>query len=73
MSIREGTERKASFNARDELGDRIDKLTAIMGRLAAKDRMTKDHSNPKYIEAEVPTSKDRIETMIKGIIKVEVD
>ena len=27
MNIRDGTERKVSFNVRDELGDKIDKLT----------------------------------------------
>ena len=37
MNIRDGTERKVSFNARDELGDKIDKLTVVMSRLAAKD------------------------------------
>ena len=37
MSIRDGTERKVSFNARDELGDKLDKLTAVMRRLTAKD------------------------------------
>ena len=36
MNIRDGTERKVSFNARDELGDKIDKLTVMMSRLAAK-------------------------------------
>ena len=28
---------KVSFNARDELGDKIDKLTVMLGKLAAKD------------------------------------
>ena len=37
MSVRDGTERKVSFNARYELGDQIDKLTVLMSRLAAKD------------------------------------
>ena len=37
ITIREGTERKVSFNTRDELGDKIDKLTVMMSRLAAKD------------------------------------
>ena len=36
MNIREGTERKVSFNTRDELGDKIDKLTVMMSRLAAR-------------------------------------
>ena len=37
MSVRDGTERRVSFNTRDELGDKIDKLTVVMSRLAAKD------------------------------------
>ena len=37
MNIRDGTERRVSFSARDELGDKIDKLTVAMSRLAAKD------------------------------------
>ena len=37
MSIRDGTERKVSFNTRDEFEDQIDKLTVMMGRLAARD------------------------------------
>ena len=35
MSIREGTDRRVSFNARDELGDKTDKLTIVMSKLAA--------------------------------------
>ena len=37
MSVREGTDRRVSFNTRDELGDKIDKLTVVMSKLAAKD------------------------------------
>ena len=37
MSIRKGVSRKVSFDTRDELEDKIDKLTAMIGRLAAKD------------------------------------
>ena len=37
MNIRDGMERKVSFNTRDELGNKIDKLTVAMSRLAAKD------------------------------------
>ena len=36
MNIRDGSERKVSFNTRDELGDKIGKLTVAMGRLASK-------------------------------------
>ena len=36
MNVRDGTERKVAFNTRDVLGDKIDKLTVVMSRLAAK-------------------------------------
>ena len=36
MNIQEGTERKVSFNARDELEDKIEKLIVMMNRLAAR-------------------------------------
>ena len=37
MNIRDETERRVPFNTRDELGDKIDKLTVVMSRLATKD------------------------------------
>ena len=57
MSVRDGAERKVLFNARDKLGDKIDKLTAIMGRLATKDRNDKRPFKPKFIKVEVLTPK----------------
>ena len=36
MSDKDGTERRVSFSPRDELGDKIDKLTVVMSRLAVK-------------------------------------
>ena len=35
MSIREGTDKRVSFDTRDELGDKIDKLTVVMSKLVA--------------------------------------
>ena len=38
MSIREGqNHRGVSFDTREELGDKIDKLAVMIGKLAAKD------------------------------------
>ena len=37
MNIRDGTDKRVSFSTRDELGDKIDKLTVVMSKLAAKD------------------------------------
>ena len=53
MNIRDGTERRVSFSARDILGDKIDKLTVAMSRLATKDNHEKRPFNPKYIRVEV--------------------
>ena len=51
MNIRDGTERKVSFNARDELGDKIDKLTVMMNRLAAKDSNEKRPFKPQIYKS----------------------
>ena len=51
MSIRDGTERKVSFNTRDELGDKIDKLTTLMSRLAAKDNHEKRPFKPQVCKS----------------------
>ena len=47
MNVRDGTERKVSFNTRDELGDKIDKLTVVMSRLAVKDSHEKRPFKPQ--------------------------
>ena len=47
MNIWDGTERKVSFSARDESGDKVDKLTVMMGRLAAKDSIDKRPFKPQ--------------------------
>ena len=46
MNVGGGAERKVSFNTRDELGDKIDKLTVVMSRLAAKDSHDKRPFKP---------------------------
>ena len=40
MSIRDGHHRKVSFDTREELGDKIDKLTVMIGRLATRESRT---------------------------------
>ena len=47
MNVRDGTERKVSFNTGDELGDKIDKLTVVMSRLATKDSHKKRPFKPQ--------------------------
>ena len=61
MNIRDGTEKKVLFNARDELWDKIDKLTAMMGRLAAKESNDKRPFKPQIYKSRVsyPRSQNR--------------
>ena len=51
MSIREGASRKVSFDTRDELGDTTDKLTVMLGRLAAKDKNKKRPFKPQIYQS----------------------
>ena len=51
MNIRDGTNRKVSFNTRDELGGKIDKLTVMLGRLAAKDDNNKRPLKPQIYQS----------------------
>ena len=44
MSIREGTSKRVSFDTRDELGDKMDKLTMVMSKLA----LTENHERRPF-------------------------
>ena len=69
MSIREGTNRKVSFDTRDKLGDKIDKLTVMLGRLTAKDNHEKRPFKPQIYQEE----EDKIGILIKETISTETD
>ena len=51
MSIRDGFNRKVSFNTRDELGDKTDKLTVMLGKLAAKDNNNRRPFKPQIYQS----------------------
>ena len=51
MNIKDGTEKKVSFSAGDELRDKVDKLTVMMGRLAAKDSNDKRPLKPQIYKS----------------------
>ena len=51
MSIREGMDRRVSFNVRDELGDKIDKLTIVMSKLAATDNHERRPFRPQIYQS----------------------
>ena len=47
MSIRDGHHRKVSFDTREELGDKIDKLAVLIGKLAPRDGGTNRQFKPQ--------------------------
>ena len=51
MSIREGTDKTVSFNTKDELGDKLDKLTVVMSKLATKDSYKRRFFKPQVYKS----------------------
>ena len=49
MSVRDGTDRRVSFNTKDELRYKIDKLTVVMSKLAEKIAMKESPLSHKQI------------------------
>ena len=47
MSIRDGHERRVSFDKREELDDEIDKLVVMIGKLATRDSGTNKQFKPQ--------------------------
>ena len=50
MSIRDGHNRKVSFDTKEELGDKIDKLVVMLGKLAARDGRTGRQFKPQIYQ-----------------------
>ena len=63
---------KVSFNARVELGDKIDKLTVMMSRLAAKDSNEKRPFKPQIYKSRGSYPRVRIGPTAKEDIRIEV-
>ena len=51
MSVRDGTDRRVPFNTREELGNKIDKLTMILSKLAAKDSNERKPFKPQIYKS----------------------
>ena len=47
MSIRDGHQRKVSFDTKEELGYKIDKLAVMIGKLATRDSRTNRQFKPQ--------------------------
>ena len=73
MNIRNGAEKKVLFSTRDELGDKIDKLTVLMGRLATNDSNDKRPFKPQIYKSRGSYLKVRTEATVRETIKIGVD
>ena len=51
MSIREGTDIRVSFNAKDKLGDKLDKLAVVMSKLVVKDSQERRTFKPQIYKS----------------------
>ena len=67
MSIMKRASIRVSFDTREELNDKIDKLTVMIGKLTEKIVVGSDSLNPRYIKAEAEV---RIEVIVKEIIRI---
>ena len=70
MSIRDDHNRKVSFDAKEELGDKIDKSAVMIGKLAARDTGTSRHFKPQIYQIDVEV---RTEITIKRMIRTGID
>ena len=64
MRVREGTDRRVSFNTRYELGDKIDKLTVVMSKLAVKNSHERKPFKPQIYK-----SREKTDPMDKQVTK----
>ena len=75
MTIIDSHSRKVSFDAREELGDKIDKLTVMIGKLELETADQSDNLNHKFTKVEV---EDKIEVtttdaiMISRFIRINI-
>ena len=51
MSIKDNHSRRVTFDTKDELGDKIDKLTVMRGKLAARDSRSGRQFKPQIYQA----------------------
>ena len=68
MCIRDGHNRKVSFDTKEELGDKIDKLVGMIGKLATKGSRTGRQLKPQIIRLGI----DQIAVMEDNTDKIEV-
>ena len=51
MSIKDNHSRRVTFDTGDELGDKTDKLTVVIGNLAVRDSRSGKHFKPQIYQS----------------------
>ena len=70
MSIRDGHNRKVSFDMKEELGDKIDKLAVMVGKLATRDSGTGRQFKPQIHQGR-GRGQDR--NLTRGTIRIGIN
>ena len=76
MTVRDSYNKWVTFNTQGRLEDKIDKLTAMIGKLGARDSEINRHSNPRSIKV---SEEHKVETfmtytaMTGGTIEINID
>ena len=76
MSIKDSHSRKVSFNRREELGDKIDKLAVMIGKLPPEIGDQVDNLNHKFTKAKIEDKTEATMTdaiMISKVIRIDID
>ena len=63
MSIRDSHNRKVSFDMKEELGDKIDKLAVMIGKLATRDSGTGRQFKPQIYQNQRQRSEQRLQSV----------
>ena len=72
MSIRDGHQRRVSFDMKEEFSDKIDKLAVLIGKLATRDSGTNKQFKPQIHNVEVEV-KIEITVTIQETIRIGTD
>ena len=76
MSIKDSYNKKVTFDTQDGLGDKIDRLTLMMGKLTTRDNRTNRQFTPQIYQSKAGNRVDIFMIhigMTEEIIKIGID
>ena len=70
INTREGPGKSVAFDTREELGDKIDKLTVMMGKLTVKDSNRNRPFEPQIHKSRNLDLQVRTEVTVREVIRI---